>query len=217
MATKKSSRAAKKKSAPKKAAKKPASASKAQNSKKEQTLFFANDESAQASLQSPVPASESSETSEKEANNGVYMFLVLAGVLAIAYLGYSKWQNSKKEPVAVETKQVVTAPKAEEKPAVEETKSEETATASAGFLIEKISTKKWNDAASYCKSIGGNLPTKQELVDFSKSAPAKLKENTDKYWTSMEDGKKSAFATRLSNGKTSSLTKVTETKVLCKN
>lgn len=218
MATKKSSSAAKKKSASKKASKKTSTVKK-QTAKKEQSMLFSHDESAQASLQSPVHTPEVSESSEKETGNGVYMFLVIAGVLAIAYLGYSKWQNSKKAASPTETKQEVTAVKAEEKtpaPTEEVSKSDESSSV-AGFLTDKIAAKKYADAASYCKSVNGTLPSKQDLVEFSKTAPAKLKANTDKYWTNLEDGKKNAFAVRLSNGKTSSVAKTIETKVLCKN
>ncbi|MDF3821416.1 hypothetical protein P3G55_16045 [Leptospira sp. 96542] len=218
MATKKSSSAAKKKTAPKKkVAKKQSKTVKKQSVREEQTALFTFDESAQASLQSPVSQSEETPKSSKESGNGVYLFLVIAGVAAIGYLAYAKFSKSKQEPgPAAQTKVETPAKKVEEetKPVVEEVKSSE----SSGFLVDAIASKKWADAASYCKSVNGTLPTNVELVAYSKSLPADKKASlSDKYWTTLEDGKKNAFAVKISTGKTSSSAKTTELKVLCKN
>ncbi|MCW7480196.1 hypothetical protein [Leptospira kanakyensis] len=215
MATKKSSSAAKKK-AVKKAAKKTNTVKK-QSTRNESASLFRNDESAQVSLQSPVSHSEGSSQS-KESGNGVYLFLVLAGVLAIGYLGYVKYFKTK-APVAVtsapadaQTKPVAAEPekKVEETPAPAEEST-------AGFLVDKVASKKWTEAAAYCKSVGGVVPSKDDLVKFAATAPKEIKSSEEKYWTKTEVDKKLGLAYRFSNGKAPKVDKATSLKVLCKN
>ncbi|MGV3667329.1 MAG: hypothetical protein ACO1NV_14460 [Leptospira bouyouniensis] len=218
MATKKSSSAAKKK-AVKKAAKKTNTVKK-QSTRNESASLFRNDETAQASLQSPVSHSEGSSHGTKESGNGVYLFLVLAGILAIGYLGYVKYLKPKapaaaqtetsKVPADAQTKPVAEA--AEKK--VEEAPKEVTA---AGFLTDKIASKKFAEAAAYCKSVGGVVPSKDDLVKFAATAPNEIKTSEDKFWTKTEVDKKSGLAYRFSNGKAPKVDKATSLKVLCKN
>ncbi|EKJ88018.1 hypothetical protein [Leptospira meyeri] len=215
MATKKSSSAAKKK-AVKKAAKKTNTVKK-QSTRNESASLFRNDESAQVSLQSPVSHSEGS-SQTKESGNGVYLFLVLAGVLAIGYLGYVKYFKTKAQtpvatasvPADAQTKPVAAEPekKVEEAPAEEST---------AGFLVDKVASKKWSEAAAYCKSVGGVVPSKEDLVKFAATAPKEIKSSEEKYWTKTEVDKKSGLAYRFSNGKAPKVDKATSLKVLCKN
>ncbi|TGN11025.1 hypothetical protein [Leptospira ilyithenensis] len=220
MATKKSSSAAKKKAAAKKPAAKKNSVKK-QSVREESGSLFASDESAHTSLQSAVKST--SETSEKsETGNGVYLFLVLAGVVAIGYLGYAKYSAKKNQtPVAGPAK--VEAPKVEEKKteAITEapTAPEEAAkAATSNFLVDKIEKKVWSDASSYCKGIGANLPSKGELADFAKNAPKELK-NDDKYWSGNESvkSKSKAIAVKLETGANFAEPKTNKNKVLCKN
>ncbi|TGM39376.1 hypothetical protein EHQ75_10260 [Leptospira levettii] len=230
MATKKSSSAAKKK-AVKKAAKKTNTVKK-QSTRNESASLFGNDESAQASLQSPVSHSESSHGT-KESGNGVYLFLVLAGILAIGYLGYVKYLKPKaptattqaeapkaptattqaeapKAPADAQTKPVADAPEKK----VEEAPKE---VVSSGFLVDKIASKKFTEAAAYCKSVGGVVPSKEDLVKFAATAPNEIKTSEDKFWTKTEVDKKSGLAFRFSNGKAPKVDKATSLKVLCKN
>ncbi|TGM69291.1 hypothetical protein EHQ96_07085 [Leptospira levettii] len=218
MATKKSSSAAKKK-AVKKAAKKTNTVKK-QSTRNESASLFGNDESAQASLQSPVSHSESSHGT-KESGNGVYLFLVLAGILAIGYLGYVKYLKPKapnattqaeapKAPADAQTKPVADSPEKK----VEEAPKE---VVSSGFLVDKIASKKFTEAAAYCKSVGGVVPSKEDLVKFAATAPNEIKTSEDKFWTKTEVDKKSGLAYRFSNGKAPKVDKATSLKVLCKN
>lgn len=214
MATKKSSSAAKKK-AVKKAAKKTNTVKK-QSTRNESASLYKNDESAQVSLQSPVSHSDGSSHGTKESGNGVYLFLVLAGVLAIGYLGYVKYFKTK-APVAVasvpadaQTKPVAAAPETK----VEEAQTEAPA---AGFLVDKVASKKWSEAGAYCKSVGGVVPSKDDLVKFAATAPKEIKSSEEKYWTKTEVDKKSGLAYRFSNGKAPKVDKATSLKVLCKN
>ncbi|MCG6139952.1 hypothetical protein [Leptospira mtsangambouensis] len=217
MATKKSSSAAKKK-AVKKAAKKTNTVKK-QSTRNEGASLFRNDESAQVSLQSPVSHSEGS-SQTKESGNGVYLFLVLAGVLAIGYLGYVKYFKTKAQtpvatasvPADAQTKPVAAEPekKVEETPAPAEEST-------AGFLVDKVASKKWSEAAAYCKSVGGVVPSKDDLVKFAATAPKEIKSSEEKYWTKTEVDKKSGLAYRFSNGKAPKVDKATSLKVLCKN
>ncbi|PKA27892.1 hypothetical protein [Leptospira levettii] len=218
MATKKSSSAAKKK-AVKKAAKKTNTVKK-QSTRNESASLFGNDESAQASLQSPVSHSESSHGT-KESGNGVYLFLVLAGILAIGYLGYVKYLKPKaptattqaeatKAPADAQTKPVADAPEKK----VEEAPKE---VAPSGFIVDKIASKKFTEAAAYCKSVGGVVPSKEDLVKFAATAPNEIKTSEDKFWTKTEVDKKSGLAYRFSNGKAPKVDKATALKVLCKN
>ncbi|BDA77127.1 hypothetical protein LPTSP3_g00570 [Leptospira kobayashii] len=222
MATKKSSSAAKKKAAAKKPAAKKNSVKK-QSVREESGSLFASDESAHASLQSAVKST--SETSEKsETGNGVYLFLVLAGVVAIGYLGYAKYSAKKNQaPAAEPVKVEAEAPKVEEKKAEVATEAptapEEAAKATtSNFLVDKIEKKVWSDASSYCKGIGASLPSKGELADFAKNAPKELK-NADKYWSSTESvkSKSKAIAVKLETGANFAETKTNKNKVLCKN
>ncbi|MBL0954715.1 MULTISPECIES: hypothetical protein [Leptospira] len=218
MATKKSSSAAKKK-AVKKAAKKTNTVKK-QSTRNESASLFGNDESAQASLQSPVSHSEGSHGT-KESGNGVYLFLVLAGILAIGYLGYVKYLKPKaptattqaeapKAPADAQTKPVAETPEKK----VEEAPKE---VVSSGFLVDKIASKKFTEAAAYCKSVGGVVPSKEDLVKFAATAPNEIKTSEDKFWTKTEVDKKSGLAYRFSNGKAPKVDKATALKVLCKN
>ncbi|TGK96202.1 hypothetical protein EHQ30_06210 [Leptospira brenneri] len=214
MATKKSSSAAKKK-AVKKAAKKTNTVKK-QSTRNESASLFRNDESAQVSLQSPVSHSEGSSQS-KESGNGVYLFLVLAGVLAIGYLGYVKYFKTK-APAPVATASVPadaqTKPVPEPEKKAEETPLEES---TAGFLVDKVASKKWTEASAYCKSVGGVVPSKDDLVKFAATAPKEIKSSEEKYWTKTEVDKKLGLAYRFSNGKAPKVDKATSLKVLCKN
>lgn len=219
MATKKSSSAAKKK-AVKKAANKTNTVKK-QSTRNESASLFGNDESAQASLQSPVSHSEGSSHGAKESGNGVYLFLVLAGILAIGYLGYVKYlkpnapatttqAEAPKAPADAQTKPVADTPEKK----VEEAPKE---VASSGFLVDKIASKKFAEAAAYCKSVGGVVPSKDDLVKFAATAPSEIKTSEDKFWTKTEVDKKSGLAYRFSNGKAPKVDKATSLKVLCKN
>ncbi|TGN20375.1 hypothetical protein [Leptospira idonii] len=227
MATKKSSSAAKKKAAPKKqAAKKKSNTVKKQSVREESAALYTNDESAQASLQSAVTHSEPA-SEKQESGNGIYLFLVLAGVAAIGYLGYAKYVAKKNqvavEPAKVETTTTPVAPKVEEsKPEVTEAPTapeEAVASATSAYLVDKIGTKKkWTEAAAYCKEIGASLPSKQELGDFAKNASKELK-NSDKYWSSNESAKskEKAISIKLETGANFAEPKSTKNKVLCKN
>ncbi|XDD46569.1 hypothetical protein AB3N60_00305 [Leptospira sp. WS39.C2] len=218
MATKKSSSAAKKK-AVKKAAKKTNTVKK-QSARNESASLFGNDESAQASLQSPVSHSESSQGT-KESGNGVYLFLVLAGILAIGYLGYVKYLKPKATTATTQVEAQKAPSDAQTKPVSEtaEKKVEEAPkeVSSAGFLVDKIASKKFTEAAAYCKSVGGVVPSKDDLVKFAATAPSEIKASEDKFWTKTEIDKKSGLAFRFSNGKAPKVDKATSLKVLCKN
>lgn len=211
MATKKSSSAAKKKAAPKKqAAKKKSTSVKRPTVIEESAALYANDDSAQASLQS---AASKSPNEKNESGNGIYLFLVLAGVAAIGYLGYAKYNSKKAEAPVV---------KVEEKPMVPATTTapEEAAKAvSAKFAVEKIeSGKKWDEAVSYCEKLGAKLPTKQELADFSKDAPQDLK-TKEMFWAMNTSAKKASngFVVSFKDGKSIVTPKSEKHKVLCKN
>lgn len=189
---------------------------KKQSTRNESASLFRNDESAQVSLQSPVSHSDGSSHGTKESGNGVYLFLVLAGVLAIGYLGYVKYFKTK-APVAVATVPADAQTKpvpAEPEKKVEEAKPEVSA---AGFLVDKVASKKWTEAAAYCKSVGGVVPSKDDLVKFAATAPKEIKSSEEKYWTKTEVDKKSGLAYRFSNGKAPKVDKATSLKVLCKN
>lgn len=219
MATKKSSSAAKKK-AVKKAAKKTNTVKK-QSTRNESASLFGNDESAQASLQSPVSHSDSSDHGTKESGNGVYLFLVLAGIIAIGYLGYVKYLKPKAPTATTQVEATKTPADAQTKPVADasEKKAEETPkeVATAGFLTDKIASKKFTEAAAYCKSVGGVVPSKEDLVKFAATAPNEIKTSEDKFWTKTEVDKKSGLAYRFSNGKAPKVDKATSLKVLCKN
>lgn len=214
MATKKSSSAAKKKAA-KKAAKK-ATKVKRTSPKQESSSLFTQDVTEQVSLQSPVSSSEERSNQEKEAGKGVYLFLVIAGVLAIAYLGYVKYSKSKTADAtaaaAVDSKATATkAPVVEEKPA------EPVSSATPGeYLVDKIASKKWTEAATYCQSEGGSLPLQTELASYKESAPDSIKTNAERFWTKGEFDKKLAVAYRFSDGKVSRIDKTKSLQVLCK-
>lgn len=219
MATKKSSSAAKKK-AVKKAAKKTNTVKK-QSTRNESASLFGNDESAQASLQSPVSHSEGSSHASKESGNGVYLFLVLAGILAIGYLGYVKYLKPKAPTATTQTDATKAPADAQTKPVADsaEKKVEETSKDGSitGFLTDKIASKKFAEAAAYCKSVGGVVPSKDDLVKFAATAPTEIKTSEDKFWTKTEIDKKSGLAYRFSNGKAPKVDKATSLKVLCKN
>lgn len=209
MATKKSSSAAKKKAAPKKqAAKKKSTSVKRPTVIEESAALYANDDSAQASLHS---AASTSSNEKNESGNGIYLFLVLAGVAAIGYLGYAKYNSKKAEAPVV---------KVEEKAIVPTTAPEEAAKAvSAKFAVEKIeSGKKWDEAVSYCEKLGAKLPTKQELADFSKDAPEDLK-TKEMFWAMNTSAKKASngFVVSFKDGKSIVTPKSEKHKVLCKN
>ncbi len=217
MATKKSSSAAKKKAAPKKqAAKKKSTTVRKPTDREESAALYANDESTTSSL----PEVKKSSNDKNESGNGIYLFLVLAGIAAIAYLGYAKFTGKKAEP---KTEQTSEAPKP-----VTETKPTETVdpltapeeaakAALAKYAVDKIeSGKKWEEAGSYCKSLGASLPTKTELTDYAKDAPKELKSD-DTFWTSnVANDSKKAFVFSFKTGVKKTL-KTEKHKVLCKN
>jgi len=222
MATKKSSSAAKKKAAPKKqAAKKKTTSVKKPSAIEESAALYANDKSAQASLQSAASTSSNEKSDKNESGNGIYLFLVLAGVAAIGYLGYAKYNNKKTESTAAPVKVETPVSKTEEKPAETvdaPTAPEEAAKAAvAKFAVDKIeSGKKWEEAVSYCEKLGASLPTKQEFADFSKEAPKEVKSD-DLYWTKNFANNTKAFAFNLKAKKALSTVKSEKHKVLCKN
>lgn len=215
MATKKSSSAAKKQ-----IAKKKSNIVKKQQNREEESSSFSIDDSAQASLQTAVKTSPEEATKKTESGNGIYLFLVLAGVAAIGYLGYAKYSSKKTQPETEPTK--VEAPKMKEKKletSEASTAPEEAAKASmAKFAVDKIeSGKKWEEAISYCKSIGASLPKKQELADFSKDAPKELK-TKDLFWANNTQKKTgNGYVFSFKNGKSTSTVKTEKHKVICKN
>ncbi|GBF51280.1 hypothetical protein LPTSP4_28120 [Leptospira ryugenii] len=224
MATKKSSSAAKKKAAPKKqAAKKKTTNARTSNAKESQASLFAHDESAQVSLQAATTSEASTSDKSNESSGGLYLFLVLAGIAVLFYVGYAKYKSKPSEanvaPAALETP----APKVEETKPPETnvegtTPPEEAAKASdSKFLTDKIqSGKKWDEATTYCQSLGANLPSKLELADFSKSADKELKTD-DQYWTKNFANATKAYAFSFKSGKSTSALKTAKLKVLCKN
>jgi hypothetical protein len=222
MATKKSSSAAKKKAAPKKqAAKKKSTSVKKPSAIEESAALYANDDSAHASLQSAASTSSNEKSDKNESGNGVYLFLVLAGVAAIGYLGYAKYNSKKSEPTAEQTRVETPVVKVEKKPAEQietPTAPEEAAKAAiAKFAVDKIeSGKKWDEAISYCEKLGASLPSKQEFADFSKEAPKELKSD-ETYWTKNFANNTKAYTFSLKTGKPASAVKTEKHKVLCKN
>ena len=222
MATKKSSSAAKKKAAPKKqAAKKKSTSVRKPSAIEESAALYANDDSAQASLQSAASTSSNEKSDKNESGNGIYLFLVLAGVAAIGYLGYAKYNNKKSEastsPVRVETPVTKTDDKPVEQVETSTAPEEAAKAAVAKFAVDKIETgKKWDEAVSYCEKLGANLPTKQEFADFSKEAPKDVKSD-DLYWTKNFANNTKAFAFNLKAKKAISTIKTEKHKVLCKN
>ncbi|MDZ4725090.1 MAG: hypothetical protein SH817_02960 [Leptospira sp.] len=223
MATKKSSSAAKKKAAPKKqAAKKKSTTVKKPSMREESASLFSNDESAQVSLQSAAVSTSSKDKNEKnESGNGVYLFLVLAGVAAIGYLGYAKYKSKSAETLPNQTKVETPEVKVDKKPA-EVTESttapEEAAKAEVKkFAVDKIeSGKKWEEAGSYCEKLGAILPSRQEFADYSKEAASDLKTD-DVYWTKNFANNTKAFAFNFKTGKSVTILKSEKHKVLCKN
>lgn len=218
MATKKSSSAAKKKAAPKKqAAKKKSTSVKNQSVIDESAALYTNDASVQASLQAET--TNSIDTPQKsESGNGIYLFLVLAGVAAIGYLGYAKYTGKKAEPSATTT---TPTPQTQEqvKPEVKVEKVEEVPPVSVTqkFAVDKIEAgKKWEEANSYCEKMGAVLPSKQEFAEILKDAPSELKTG-DIFWTKSYANDKKGFGFNLKSGKALSLPKTEKHKVVCKN
>lgn len=194
MATKKSSSAPGKKAAPKK---KSAPVKKSAVVEQQETAVV--QEVASAPLE---PKVETPVVAEEKGGNGIYLFLVIAGLVALVYLvvvnqkknAESKENSVKTEAPASEkieapaeeakTEAVTEAP-AETKPVAKET---EVATDSP-FLVAKsdIGTgKTFAEAEKFCAEKSAKLPTKTELAGFDKTgqAPEHVKKSKDKFWLS---------------------------------
>ncbi len=216
MATKKSSSAAKKKAASKKqAVKKKSTAVKRPSAKAESAALYANDESAQASLQSAATTSNGEKKDKSGSGNGIYLFLVLAGVAALLFLGYAKvTKNQSASTTSEPPKLEKPVEKVEETPTAPE---EAVKAAIAKFAVDKIeSGKKWEEAVSYCEKLGASLPSKQEFSDYAKDAPKELT-TEDIYWTKNFANNSKAFAFNVNSKKVVTVSKTEKHKVLCKN
>ena len=152
--------------------------------------------------QIPYTPGKSSETQDTRRFPIVVIVLLVIGI--IVFLNYLNKKKASKMEESVKTETT-------EKP---EPKAEEPK-ASSGEWQKGVGTdpKTFADAGKYCEKKEMRLPTKEELVNYQKSAPKELLEY-NRYWTSTADGKEYATV-RMKTGHVSSREPSKKYRVIC--
>lgn len=117
------------------------------------------------------------EESSKKSGNPIFRFLIIAGLILIAVIVYSKFSKGNNKEVTTTTANATTSTTTSsvQKPVEKPTpiaKEEATTSISKlnGYNLEKIvSDKTLAEAKDYCKSLSTELPSSSELKDLKKS------------------------------------------------